>query len=97
VNVPVNAGDTVPAPDWFRPNVPAPVPTSAVTVHVVPLPVTEVMAEPVSPVAARLNAADVTFETLRLNVTVHDTEDVMLVCVHAVAQVMAVTTVAGVV
>jgi hypothetical protein len=55
------------------------------------------MAEPVSPVAARPNAADVTFETLRLNVTVHDTEDVMLVCVHAVEQVMAVTTVAGVV
>jgi hypothetical protein len=93
VNVPVNAGDTVPAPDWFRPNVPAPVPTSAVTVHVVPLPVTEVMDEPVSPVAARLNAADVTLLTLRLKVTVHDTDDVMLVCVHAVAQVMAVTSV----
>jgi hypothetical protein len=51
------------------------------------------MAEPESPVAARLNAAEVTFETLRLNVTVHDTEDVMLVCVHAVAQVIAVTSV----
>ena len=93
MKVPVNAGDTVPAPVWLRPNVPAPVPTSAVTVHVVPLPVTEVMAEPESPVAARLNAAEVTFETLRLNVTVHDTEDVMLVCVHAVAQVIAVTSV----
>ena len=68
-------------------------PTSAVTVHVVPLPVTEVMDEPVSPVAARLNAADVTLLTLRLKVTVHDTDDVMLVCVHAVAQVMAVTSV----
>jgi hypothetical protein len=68
-----------------------------VTVHVVPLPVTEVMAEPVSPVAARLKAAEVTLLTLRLNVTVHDTDDVMLVCVHAVAQVIAVTTVAGVV
>ena len=68
-------------------------PTSAVTVQVVPLPVTEVMAEPVSPVAARPNAAEVTFETLRLKVTVHDTEDVMLVCVHAVAQVIAVTSV----
>ena len=83
----------MPAPVWFKPSVPAPVPTSAVTVHVVPLPVTEVMAEPESPVAARLNAAEVTFETLRLNVTVHDTEDVMLVCVHAVAQVIAVTSV----
>jgi hypothetical protein len=93
VKVPVNAGDTVPAPVWFRPSVPAPVPTSAVTVHVVPLPVTEVMDEPVSPVAARLNAADVTLLTLRLKVTVHDTDDVMLVCVHAVAQVMAVTSV----
>jgi hypothetical protein len=51
------------------------------------------MDEPVSPVAARLNAADVTLLTLRLKVTVHDTDDVMLVCVHAVAQVMAVTSV----
>jgi hypothetical protein len=55
------------------------------------------MAEPVSPVAARPKAAAVTFETLRLKVTVHDTDDVILVCVHAVAQVIAVTTVAGVV
>jgi hypothetical protein len=93
VKVPVSVGDTVPAPVWFRPSVPAPVPTSAVTVHVVPLPVTEVMDEPVSPVAARLNAADVTLLTLRLKVTVHDTDDVMLVCVQAVAQVMAVTSV----
>jgi hypothetical protein len=97
VNVPESAGETLPGPLWFKPSVPLPVPTLAVTVQLVPLPVTEVMAEPVSPVAARLNAEALTPVTLRLKLTVHDTEDVILVCVHAVAQVIAVTTVAGVV
>ena len=87
----------MPAPVWLRPRVPAPVPTSAVTVQLVPLPLTVVIEDPVSPVATRPKAADVTFETLRLKVTLHDTVVVMAVCVHAVAQVMAVTTVAGVV
>jgi hypothetical protein len=68
-----------------------------VTVQLVPLPLTVVIADPVSPLATRPKAAAVTFETLRLKVTVHDTDDVILVCVHAVAQVIAVTTVAGVV
>jgi hypothetical protein len=77
--------------------VPAPVPTFAVTVQLLPLPLTVVIAEPLRPLVTRPNAADVTFETLRLNVTFHDTVAVMAVCVHAVAQVMAVTTVAGVV
>ena len=87
----------MPAPVWFRPKVPAPVPTLAVTTQLVPLPVTEVIDEPVKPLATRLKAADVTLLTLRLKVTFHDTVVVMAVCVHAVAQVMAVTTVAGVV
>jgi hypothetical protein len=69
------------------------VPTFAVTVQLLPLPLTVVIAEPLRPLVTRPNAAEVTFETLRLNVTVHDTEDVMLVCVHAVAQVIAVTSV----
>jgi hypothetical protein len=73
VNVPVNVGDTVPAPVWFRPSVPVPEPTFAVTTQFVPLPVTEVIEEPVSPLATRLKAAAVTFVTLRLNVTFHDT------------------------
>jgi hypothetical protein len=97
VKVPVNAGDTVPAPVWFRPRVPAPVPTFAVTVQLVPLPLTVVIADPVSPLATRPKAAAVTFVTLRLKVTFHDTVVVMDVCEHAVVQVMAVTTVAGVV
>jgi hypothetical protein len=97
VNVPESAGETLPGPLWFKPSVPLPVPTLAVTVRLVPLPLTEVMAEPVSPVAARLNAEALTPVTLRLKLTLHDTEDVILVCVHAVAQVIAVTTVAGVV
>ena len=45
----------------------------------------------------QLKAADVTLLTPRLKVTFHDTVVVMAVCVHAVAQVMAVTPVAGVV
>ena len=65
----------------------------AVTVQLVPLPVTDVIAEPVRPVAARLNTEASTPATLRLKVTFHDTELVMAVCEHAVAQVMAVTNV----
>ena len=72
-------------------------PTLAVTTQLVPLPVTVVIDEPVKPLATRLKAADVTLVTLRLNVTFHDTVLVIAVCVHAVAQVIAVTTVAGVV
>ena len=87
----------MPAPLWFRPSVPLPVPTFAVTTQLVPLPVTEVIDEPVKPLAAKLKAAAVTLVTLRLNVTFHDTVLVMAVCVHAVAQVIAVTAVAGVV
>jgi hypothetical protein len=49
------------------------------------------MAEPVSPLATRLNALALTPVTLRLNVTFHETVLVIAVCVHAVAQVMAVT------
>ena len=97
MKVPVSVGDTVPAPVWFKPNVPAPVPTFAVTVHVVPLPLTEAIDDPVNPVATRPKAADVTLLTLRLNVTVHCTVLVTAVCVHAVVQLIAVTTVAGVV
>jgi hypothetical protein len=73
------------------------VPTLAVTVQLVPLPLTVVIEDPASPVVTRPKAAAVTFETLRLNVTFHDTVAVMAVCVQAVAQVMAVTTVGGVV
>jgi hypothetical protein len=69
----------------------------AVTVQLVPLPVTEVMAEPVSPVAARLNAEALTPVTLRLKLTLHETVEVMVLCAQAVAQLMAVTAVAGVV
>ena len=87
----------MPAPVWFRPKVPAPVPTFAVTTQLVPLPVTEVIDEPVKPLATRLKAADVTLLTLRLKVTFQETVEVTAVCVHAVAQVIAVTTVAGVV
>ena len=87
----------MPAPVWLKPKVPAPVPTFAVTTQLVPLPVTVVIDEPVKPLATRLKAADVTLVTLRLNVTFHDTVLVIAVCVHAVAQVIAVTTVAGVV
>ena len=76
---------------------PAPVPTSAVTTQLVPLPVTEVMAEPVSPVAAKLKTVASTPLTFRLNVTFHDTDVVIAVCTHAVAQLIAVTTVGGVV
>ena len=72
-------------------------PTLAVTTQLVPLPVTVVIDEPVKPLATRLKAADVTLVTLRLNVTFHDTVLVMAVCVHAAVQVIAVTTVAGVV
>ena len=72
---------------------PAPVPTSAVTVQLVPLPVTEVMAEPVRPLATRLKAVASTLLTLRLKVTFHDTDVVIAVCTHAVAQVIAVTSV----
>jgi hypothetical protein len=96
VNVPASAGETLPAALWFNPSVPAPVPTLAVTTQLVPLPVTVVMAEPVSPLATRLNALASTPVTLRLNVTFHDTVLVIAVCVHAAAQVIAVTTVAGV-
>ena len=81
----------------MRPSVPAPVPTSAVTTQLLPLPVTDVMAEPVRPLAAKPKALASTPETLRLKVTFHDTDVVIVVCTHAVAQVMAVTTVAGVV
>ena len=87
----------MPAPVWLKPNVPAPVPTFAVTTQLVPLPVTEVIDEPVKPLATKLKAAAVTLVTLRLNVTFQDTVLVMAVCVHAVAQVIAVTAVAGVV
>ena len=87
----------MPAPVWLKPKVPAPVPTFAVTTQLVPLPVTEVIDEPVKPLAAKLKAAAVTLVTLRLKVTFQDTVLVMAVCVHAAAQVMAVTTVAGVV
>ena len=62
-----------------------------------PEPVTEVIAEPVRPVAARLKAVASTPLTVRLNVTFHDTAVVIVVCTHVVAQVIAVTTVAGVV
>ena len=96
-NVPVSTGETLPGPVWFKPNVPAPVPTSAVTVQVVPLPVTEVMADPVRPLAAKPKTLASTPETLRLKVTFHDTEVVIVVCTQAVAQLIAVTTVAGVV
>ena len=72
-------------------------PTFAVTVQLVPLPVTVVIDEPVKPLATRLKAAAVTLVTLRLKVTLQDTVLVMAVCVHAVAQVIAVTAVAGVV
>ena len=87
----------MPAPVWLNPRVPAPVPTLAVTTQLVPLPVTVVIDEPVKPLATRLNALASTPVTLRLNVTFHDTVLVMAVCVHAVAQVIAVTAVAGVV
>jgi hypothetical protein len=50
-----------------------------------------VIAEPVRPLATRLNALASTPVTLRLNVTFHDTVLVIAVCVHAVAQVIAVT------
>ena len=70
---------------------PAPEPTFAVTTQFVPLPVTEVMVDPVSPVSTRLKAAAVTLVTARLKVTFHDTVEVAAVCVQAVAQVMAVT------
>jgi hypothetical protein len=73
------------------------VPTFAVTVQLVPLPLTVVIEDPVSPVATRPKAADVTFDTLRLKVTFQETVVVMDVCVQAVAQVMAVTAVGGVV
>jgi hypothetical protein len=69
----------------------------AVTVRLVPLPLTEVMAEPVSPVAARLNAEALTPVTLRLKLTLHETVEVMVLCAQAEAQLMAVTAVAGVV
>ena len=62
-----------------------------------PEPVTEVMAEPVRPVAAKPKALASTPLTLRLNVTFHDTDVVIAVCAQAAAQVIAVTTVAGVV
>ena len=87
----------MPAPVWLKPKVPAPVPTFAVTTQLVPLPVTVVIAEPVSPLATRLNAVASTPVTLRLNVTFHETVLVMAVCVHAAVQVIAVTAVAGVV
>ena len=87
----------MPAPLWFKPSVPLPVPTFAVTTQLVPLPATVVIAEPVRPLAPKLKAAAVTLVTLRLNVTFQDTVLVMAVCVHAVAQVIAVTAVAGVV
>ena len=93
MKVPLSAGDTAPGPLWFNPSVPAPVPTLAVTVQLVPLPVTEVMAAPLKPLATSVNALASTFVTLRLNVTFHDTVGVMDVCVHAVAQLMAVTSV----
>jgi hypothetical protein len=73
------------------------VPTFAVTVQLVPLPLTVVIAEPLRPVATRPKALASTPVTLRLKVTLHDTVVVMAVCVQAVAQVMAVTTVGGVV
>jgi hypothetical protein len=91
VNVPASVGETAPAALWFKPSVPAPVPTLAVTTQLVPLPVTVVMAEPVRPLATRLNALALTPVTLRLKVTLHETVVVMAVCAHAVAQVMAVT------
>ena len=97
MKVPVSTGETLPGPLWFRPSVPTPVPTVAVTVQLVPLPVTEVMAEPVSPVAARLKAVASTPVTLRLKLTFQETLPVTAVWVQEVAQVMAVTTVAGVV
>ena len=93
----MSVGRTTPGPVWFSPSVPTPVPTLAVTVQLVPLPVTEVMAEPLRPVGTSVKAAALTPATLRLNVTFHDTVPVTLVWVHEVAQLMAVTTVAGVV
>ncbi len=97
MNVPESAGETLPGPLWFKPSVPLPVPTLAVTVQFVPLPETVVIAAPVRPVATRLNAEALTPVTLRLKLTLHETVEVMAVCVQAVAQVIAVTTVGGVV
>ncbi len=90
MNVPESAGETLPGPIWLRPSVPLPVPTLAVTVQLVPLPVTVVIAAPVRPVAARLNAEALTPVTLRLKLTLHETVEVMVVCAQAEAQVMAV-------
>jgi hypothetical protein len=81
----------------FRPSVPAPVPTFAVTVQLVPLTLTVVIAEPLRPVATRPKALASTPVTLRLKVTVHDTVDVMLVCTQVLAQLIAVTAVGTVV
>ena len=52
---------------------PEPMPVLAVTVHVVPLPVTAEMKAPLTPLAASANALASTPVTLWLNVTVHDT------------------------
>ncbi len=70
----------MPAPVWFKPSVPVPEPTLAVTTQFVPLPVTEVIEEPVIPLATRLKAAAVTFVTLRLKVTFQDTVELFALC-----------------
>ena len=66
------SGSAVPVPFAIsRPSVPVVVPTFALTVHVVPLPVTVVTLAPVPPVSAKLAA--VTPVIFRLKVTVHAT------------------------
>jgi hypothetical protein len=48
-------------------------------------------------VDTRLKAVELTPVTLRLKVTVHATVEAVVACVQVLAQVMAVTTVGGVV
>jgi hypothetical protein len=76
--------------------VPLPTPRIAVTVQVVPLPVTAAMDAPLSPVDTRLNAVELTPVTLRLKVTVHATVEAVVACVQVLAQVIAVTVAVGV-
>ena len=56
----------------FKPSVPAPLPVFAVTVQVVPLPVTEVIEVPDRPATTSEKSPLSTPVTLSLKVTVHD-------------------------
>jgi hypothetical protein len=62
----------------LSPSVPLPVPVLAVTVYVVPVPITPLMAAPLIPDGTIAKSACVTPLTLLLKVTVNATDDVFV-------------------